>query len=126
MEYKIQYGDNFIEFSDMKWFEPDIEIEVLVKANSNGFGGASVFGCYYDDFEKFVSELKMVYNFEAYKADLKDMYYDSYLTFKADKTGHIYISGTLYDLHKVQRLDFCFKADQTSLSDFLKKWRTFK
>ena len=126
MEYTIKYGDDYIKFSDFKWFEDDIEIEFLVEVNSDGFCGISTFGCYCGDFEKVMSEIELIYNFKADKTVLRDMYYDSYLRFESDKTGHLCISGTLYALRRDQKLDFEFMADQTSLRDFLRDWRSFK
>ena len=71
--------------------------------------------------EKFVADIKEMYNFKAETAVLCDMYIGSKIVLKMDKTGHIRVSGRLYDLHKEQCLEFVFTADQTSLSDFVKE-----
>ncbi len=126
MEYKIQYGDNFVEFSNPKWLDKDIEFEFMVTIRSGAFGGTATFDCYCSEFERFASETERMYAFESEKAVLKDRYYGSHLIFQADNYGHIHISGMLYDEHRDQRLDFGFTADQTSLTDFIKNWRTFK
>lgn len=124
MEIKIQHKDNFVEFSELKWFEPDIEVQIKISVQSNEFCGVTIFGCYYDDFEKFALELESVYNFKSSKAVLEDMYNDSYISFEGNYLGHITVNGILYFMD--QSVKFRFTADQTSLIEFIKKWRSFR
>lgn len=122
MKYKVQYGDNFIELSDFQ--KPDNVLsptEFTVKISSDGFCGAAPFETKNEAFEKFVSDIKEMYNFKTETAVLCDMYIGSKLDLKMDNVGHIRVSGRLYDLHKEQCLDFAFEADQTALCDFVKE-----
>lgn len=126
MEIKIQYKDNFVKFSDLEWFELDTIVEIKISVKSGEFCGAEIFGCYYDEFKKFALELELIYNFKSDKTVLKDTYFGSYVSFEMNKSGHIDINGILNELHREQSLKFRFKADQTSLVEFIKNWRSFR
>ena len=71
------------------------------------------------DFAEFSMELMDIYKSLQGEASIKEPYgYERYITFVADRTGHIAVKGYLCDDSRSNELRFETVFDQTYLKDF--------
>lgn len=121
----LVYGENRLKFSCFKIDESAIKIgnpyntSFLVNVFSDGFSGYGEFECDIEMLQKFVSELRLLYEFKLCSAEFHEICYGQLVRLTMDKTGHIAIHGNLYSLSMIQCLAYEFDADQTSLRKFV-------
>ena len=121
----LAYGENRLKFSCFKIDESAIEIgnpyntSFLVNVFSDGFSGYGEFECDIKMLQKFVSELRLLYEFKLCSAEFHEICYGQLVRLTMDKTGHIAIHGNLYSPAMIQCLAYEFDADQTSLRQFI-------
>lgn len=115
--FAIEYFKTYPEYAKMgNPYNTTFGIRVV----SGAFSGYA--SCEYDikEFARFVSEAEEVYLFKKCKAELNEICYGSNASFIIDKTGHLEISGEIFDEAADQSLVFRFKADQTCLGEFVR------
>ena len=104
-------------------FESDIEYPIntnmTVSVTSNEFSAKTDMDIDINAFADFTDKLKKVYDTLSGEAMIKEPYgYQRYISFQAEKTGHIIVKGYLCDDMKINELHFENSFDQTFLKPF--------
>ena len=111
-------------------FESDIERPInttmTVFVTCNDFSAKADMDIDFKDFADFSMKLTAVYNTLQGEATIKEPYgYEKYLTFSADRTGHIVVQGYLCDDSRSNELRFETVFDQTYLKAFAEELRSY-
>jgi hypothetical protein len=94
-------------------------LEVVSKSFS---ASASFF--FDDSLEDFIKNLEEIESNYVGEARLGLEYEEPYILFRGDRLGHVKVSGLLVDTREnVQKLEFSFQTDQTSLRPFIANLR---
>ncbi|MCR5781686.1 MAG: hypothetical protein K6G90_03000 [Clostridia bacterium] len=104
-------------------FESDIEYPIntnmTVSVKSNEFSAKTDLDIDIKAFADFTYQLKKVYDTLSGEAMIKEPYgYQRYISFQADKTGHVIVKGYICDDMKNNELYFENSFDQTFLKSF--------
>lgn len=123
MHEHILESDNFCLRLSLNVFESDIEYPVntnmTVVVKCSGFSANSDMDIDIKKFAEFSNKLMTVYRDVEGEAEIKEPYgYEKYITFTADRTGHIVVKGYLCDDSRSNELRFETVFDQTYLKDF--------
>lgn len=123
MPEHILESDNFSLHINLQIFESDIEYPLnsimTVSVVSNGFSAKTDMDIDIKMFADFSSKLMTVYNTLKGEATIKETYgYEKYISFLADRTGHIIVKGYLCDDLRNNELRFETIFDQTFLKPF--------
>ena len=107
-------------------FESDIEgpinTNMMVFVTSNEFSAKADMDINIKDFAKFSMELMAIYNSLKGEATIKEPYgYEKFISFAADRTGHIVVKGYLCDDARSNELRFETIFDQTYLRGFVEE-----
>lgn len=90
-----------------------------VRVQSGMFSGTANCEFSASELHTFLTQLEELYGFRRDTATLRVLYYGSHFTLTLNKTGHLTVSGELYDDPMTQKLNFSFDADQSALLPFL-------
>ncbi|HKJ32815.1 MAG TPA: hypothetical protein VKA34_13355 [Balneolales bacterium] len=109
--------DQFLELSGFELFEKG-SFSCKLKIRSRGFGIEKTE--YFDNISDFIDQIETMNTTLTGQAIIRENYHDHYIKFEITKTGHVIVSGHLfeYSQHK-QELLFEFKTDQTCLEPFI-------
>ena len=123
MQEHILESDNFCLCFSLNVFESDIDYPInssmTVFVTCNEFSAKADMDIDIKDFAEFSVELMGIYNSLKGEASIKEPYgYEKYITFVADRTGHIVVKGFLCDDSRSNELRFETVFDQTYLKDF--------
>ena len=104
-------------------FESDIEYPIntnmTVSVKNNEFSAKTDMDIDIKAFADFTDQLKKVYDTLSGEAMIKEPYgYQRYISFRADKTGHVIVKGYICDDMKNNELYFENSFDQTFLKSF--------
>lgn len=104
-------------------FESDIEYPIntnmTVSVKNNEFSAKTDMDIDIKAFADFTDQLKKVYDTLSGEAMIKEPYgYQRYISFQADKTGHVIVKGYICDDMKNNVLCFENSFDQTFLKSF--------
>ena len=89
-----------------------------VAVTCNGFAGRMQMEIDYTELCDFIQNLKALYDRLEGTAEIKEPYgYQAYIRFECDRTGHIIISGELYEMEN--HLAFRTTIDQTDMKAFV-------
>lgn len=121
----FNYAGNLIEIQNYRYFEEEdkngnpYNSSFKIKVVSGDFSGVAE--CEYDrkEWNKFIEQLELFYEFKLKEIIFKDICYGSTITFVMDNTGHFMVTGKIYGLHMSHSMEFEFKADQTVLPMFI-------
>lgn len=107
-----------IYFSDIEYPENTL---LHIQLYSNGFSAITTMNVDFKKFKIFISEINNLYNTLKGSTEITEPYGSQKITFSADKTGHINVSGNLYAIFdgNSHSLDFENSFDQTYLKDFV-------
>lgn len=126
----LEYNDNYIEFNDIQISMDDVEdnpynTSFNLKVKSGVFQGIGQFECDGRDLARFASQLKQLNQFEISEAVFKELGYGCTINIKMDHSGHITVSGNIFDTGMLQELKYEFEADQTVLLPFIQSLEEF-
>ncbi len=121
-EYILE-SDSFSLRLSLSAFESDMEYPInsnmTVFVTCNEFSAKADMDIDIKDFAAFSMELMNIYKSLEGEASIKEPYgYERYITFVADRTGHIVVKGYLCDDCRNNELRFETVFDQTYLKSF--------
>ena len=124
MPEHILESDNFNLRLSLNVFESDIEYPIntnmTVLVTCNEFSAKTDMDINIKDFANFSMELMAIYNSLKGEATIKEPYgYEKFISFIADRTGHIVVKGYLCDDARSNELRFETVFDQTYLRGFV-------
>ncbi|MBQ3161774.1 MAG: hypothetical protein IJC04_06570 [Oscillospiraceae bacterium] len=107
-----------IYFSDIEYPENTI---LHIQLYSNGFSAKTTMDIDFKEFKIFISEINNLYNTLKGSTTITEPYGSQKITFSANKTGHIDVSGSLSSITDgySHSLEFENSFDQTYLKDFI-------
>lgn len=118
---KLTHLNNHLIIENFQYHQEDIYYNTSfdLQIRSGSFCGIAF--CEYDikEFRMFVQDLLKMYDFQKETAVLNDICYGSNVQFKADKSGHIEVSGIIFGEAQEHSLKFSFMTDQTALKQFV-------
>ena len=119
----ILEGDSFCLRISLNIFESDIKYPenttMTAFVSCNGFSAKAEMDIDIKEFAEFSKNLMGIYNTLEGEATIKEPYgYEKYISFTADKTGHIIVKGYLCDGFRNNELRFESVLDQTYLKAF--------
>lgn len=123
MPEHILESNTFCLHLSLNIFESDIEYpintNITVVVTCNEFSAKADMDIDIRDFAEFSMELMAVYKTLKGEATIKEPYgYEKYISFVADRTGHIVVKGYLCDDSRSNELRFETVFDQTYLKVF--------
>ena len=124
-DYTLE-SNNFCLHLSLNVFENDIKYPsntiMTVAVTSDSFSAKADMDIDIKEFAEFASQLQVVYDTLSGEATIKEPFgYQKYISFHADKTGHITVKGFLCDDMKNNELHFENSFDQTYLKKFSQK-----
>lgn len=125
--WELRHGSDLLRFEDIRYWPEQSQEEdwhdtlLWVKVVSGEFSGRGMFACYWSSLLGIVSALSELYRFERKETELWDREWENWLKFSMDRSGHLTISGRLYDEVSSQTLEFELVTDQTALGLWLKQ-----
>ena len=107
-----------IYYSDIEYPENTI---LHIQLYSNGFSAKTTMDIDIKEFKIFVSEINDIYNTLKGSTAITEPYGSQTISFSADRTGHINVSGNLTSMTdgNCHSLEFENSFDQTYLRDFV-------
>lgn len=125
MNARFEFEGNFLEISDFVRYEDGRSgdyyyVSFMLGVESYGFSGKVQ--CDYNvvEMERFIGELRELYDFKISAVALEEYDLRSRAVFTMHKTGKIIVSGAIRDGYG-QELTFGFGADQTVLPGFIRQ-----
>ena len=124
---ELRYGNNFVAIEECEFYCKDAETgeplnaTVWLRVRSGTFQAYASFECDVKELRNFAEQIQKMYEFQCFSATLPAMYYGSNVTLTLDKTGHINVSGRIFDDPMIQCLTFAFAADQSALPPFISR-----
>lgn len=123
MSEHILKSNNFYLRLSLNVFERDIEYPIntnmTVFVTCNEFSAKTDMDIDVKEFAAFSNQLMTVYRDLKGDASIKEPYgYERFISFVADRTGHIVVKGYLCDDSRSNELRFETVFDQTYLKDF--------
>ena len=124
-EHILESANFSLRFS-LNVFESDIEgpinTNMMVFVTSNEFSANTDMEIDIKDFARFSMELMDIYKYLKGEATIKEPYgYEKFISFAADRTGHIVVKGYLCDDARSNELRFETIFDQTYLRGFVEE-----
>ena len=132
MDARLEYCGNSIEIKDFRHYVEDeangnpYNCAFNIKVSSGFFSGfADGCECDYKQIKEFVTQLENLVLFKISDVSFVEIGYGNRIDFKADKTGHIIVSGTIRSGDCSQRLEFEFFTEQTVFPPFIESLKAF-
>lgn len=122
LEHIVELNTNddrlILKLSNFELLGNSFKCCVFISSRGFGYNGS----VYFDNAEKFLSDLDVMNSTMSGTAELKEDYKDHFLKFEVNDLGHVIVSACFveYSEHS-QNLAIEFKTDQTCLSSFLEE-----
>ena len=118
-EHTLENDHFYLRLVFEKDFNNQFLTDLTVFVKNEAFAAKADLVILTEDFVKFTTELKKVYDALRGEAIIKErVAYERYISFRATKTGHIVVEGFLCDDMKNNELRFINSFDQTFLKQF--------
>lgn len=126
----LKYAENYVSlesiFTDWENAKSNpYNTSMRMAVKSGVFQGAGALECDVKELGHFTSQLRAMYQFQITKAELKGIDGEGLIRLCMDRSGHITVSGSLYDNESEQELRYQFMADQTTLKLFLQNLESY-